>query len=376
MPDDQHVRLALAEHLASEKEKRAEAVAILERPFANSSLRGPKALMARNLQTVTMVMLTNLRLSQYAEANPEERKKLIDPIKDGIAKVEARDGVGPRSLHLKGKLLRMQGQTIEAIQTLEKARQLAEQRYAHIDGGGGGLERWEITHLLARAYIETNQMGQAKQLLTGLVNKFPAYDPARMLLTQILIKDGSYDDARPHVEYFQRKDPNNADVQKWVIQLMDPRNTVKDPSKDAERNKIRNAYAKLPEGTREEILDKVNAAMVIDQPDEASRLLTKGLKAFPGDFDVARMAVRVYRTSGDIDAAKHAVAEALKANPKDEKLQVLSRQVADLTPENIMKVQEEELLKHRDELVNIIGLAYLARRRNQPEVSLYLLMAA
>ena len=51
-----------------------------------------------------------------------------------------------------------------------------------------------------------------------------------MLLTQILIKDGSYDDARPHVEYFQRKDPNNPDVQKWVIQLMDPRNTVKDPS--------------------------------------------------------------------------------------------------------------------------------------------------
>ena len=377
MPDDQHVRLALAEHLAGDKATRAEAIAILERPFANSSLRGPKALMARNLQTVTLVMLTNLRLGQYAEANAEERKKLIDPIKDGIAKVEARDGVGPRSLHLKGKLLRMQGQTIEAIQTLEKARQLAEQRYAHLEqSGGGGLERWEITHLLARAYIETNQMGQAKQLLTGLVNKFPAYDPARMLLTQILIKDGSYDDARPHVDYFQRKDPNNPDVQKWVIQLMDPRNTVKDPTKDTERTKIRDAYAKLPEGTRAEILDKVNAAMVIDQPDEASRLLTKGLKAFPGDFEVARMAVRVYRTNGDVDAAKNAVAEALKASPKDEKLQVLSRQVADLTPENIIKVQEEELLKHPDEFVKNMGLANIARRRNQPDVSLKHLQAA
>src|SRR6187402_1893482 len=102
-------------------------------------------------------------------------------------------------MRLKGKQLRMQGQTIEAIQTLEKARQLAEQRYGSLEQSGAGAERWEIIDLLARAYIETNQMGQAKQLLTGLVNRFPTYDPARMMLTQILIKDGSYDDAKPHV---------------------------------------------------------------------------------------------------------------------------------------------------------------------------------
>ena len=89
-----------------------------------------------------------------------------------------------------------QGKTIEAIQTLEKARQLAEQRSRHLDSQRGRLERWEVNQLLARAYIETNQMGQAKQLLTGLVNKFPRYDPARMMLTQILIKDGSYEGAR------------------------------------------------------------------------------------------------------------------------------------------------------------------------------------
>ena len=59
-----------------------------------------------------------------------------------------------------------------------------------LTGGPGGSGSETVAHLLARAYIETNQMGQAKQLLKGLVDRFPTYEPARMMLTQILIKDG------------------------------------------------------------------------------------------------------------------------------------------------------------------------------------------
>ncbi|MEA2734480.1 MAG: hypothetical protein QOE14_931, partial [Humisphaera sp.] len=272
MPDDQHVRLALAEQLAQVKENRKEAMEILERPVAGSTMTGPKALMAREMQVNTLVALTNLRLEQYSLAKEDERKKLIAPIQDGLAKIEAKEGVGLRSLRLKGKLLRVQGETIEAIQTLEKARQLAEQRFGNIEQAGTtSAERWEVIDLLAKAYVETNQMGRAKMLLDGLIERFPGYDPARMLLTQILIKDGSFDDARVHIEYFKRKDPNNPEVMKLAIQLMDPKATMRDASKEAERKLIRDTFARLPETTKPEILDKANAAMVVDNPEDAVR---------------------------------------------------------------------------------------------------------
>jgi hypothetical protein len=39
------------------------------------------------------------------------------------------------------------------------------------------------------------------------------------------------------------------------------------------------------------MLDKINAAMVIDQPADGIRLLDKAQREFPGDYDVARTAV-------------------------------------------------------------------------------------
>ena len=299
MPDDQMVRLALAEQLASHKEKRDDALKILEMPFAAGGLRGPKAVLSKELQVRTLVMLTNLRIEEFGAADEEQRKKLIEPIRDGLAKVEAKDGVGPRSLRLKGKLLRLQGETVEAIQTLERARQMAEQR-GSLELVADRLDRWEVIDLLARAYLETNQIGQAKMLLRGLVDRFPAYEPARRLLAQILIKDGSYDEAKQHVEYFRSKDPNDPEVQKWAIQLMDPKAIVRSTEKEAERKQLREAYAKLPEQTKGEMLDKVNAAMVIEYQDDAMRLLNKAQQQFPGDFDVAQTAVRVHRHTGDV----------------------------------------------------------------------------
>ena len=376
MPNDQQVRLALAQQLAMDKTKRGEAMAILEKPFADSGLRGPKALMVRDLQVTTLVVLTNLRLEQFREADPDERKRLIEPIRDGIAKVEAKDGVNMRSLRLKGKLLRLQGETVEAIQTLEKARQMAEQRYGNMDGAGAAIERWEVIEMLAKAYIETNQTGQAKKLLKGLVDRFPTYVPARMLLAHILVKDGSYNEARAHVAHLKEKDPNNAELMKLELQLMEPKTAGRDPSKAGDRAKIKEAFARLPEGTKAQMLDKANAAMVIDSPDEAVRLLNKAQKEHPGDYDIAVMAVRVYRSTGELENAKQAVAAALAANPNDEKLKFLSRQVADLTPEGLLKLQEEEIAKNPDDFARHIGLGDIARRRNQPDEALKHFVAA
>jgi tetratricopeptide (TPR) repeat protein len=375
-PDDQQVRLALAEQLALTKETRDEAVKILELPFAQKNLIGPKAYMVRELQIRTLSTLTNLRIEAYIAAKEEERKKLLPAIEDGLSKIVQKDGDGPRSLRLRGKLLRSQGQTVEAIQTLERARQLAEKN-GSLELQGDRLERWEVVDLLAKAYIDTQQTGRAKDLLTELVNRFPAYDPARMLLAQLLVRDGAFDDARPHVEYFKRKSPDDPDVIKISLQVMDPKTANKDKDKEKERlQQIKETYAKLPERNKAEMLDKVNAAMVLDQHEDAVRLLNKVQKDNPGDFDVARMAVRMYRTLGELDAARAAVDVAVKANPTDEKLQLLKRQVADLTPEGLMKIRREEIAKNPDAFAREVGFADCDRRENKLDEALKHLQAA
>ena len=129
----------------------------------------------------------------------------------------------------------------------------------------------------------------------------------------------------------------------------------KDPSKDDERGQIRDAFAKLPEKPSRRCWTRSDAAMVIDKPEEATRLLDKRRQEYPGDYDVARMAVRVYRSTGEIDAAKAAVAQALKANPNDRSCRSSAARSRTSRPRTCQKIQEEELLKNPDEFLRALG---------------------
>ncbi len=373
-PDDQQVRLALADHLAMDRGKREEAMAILEKPFATNGLSGPKCYLVRELRIRTLVMLTNLRIEAYAQATQDQRKSLLPDIQTGLMSIELMDGVGARVLRLRGKLLRLQGQTIEAIQTLEKARGLAERPSSNGELANDRFERWEIIDMLARAYIETNQIGQAKTMLRQLVERFPQYDPARKLLMSLLAKDGSFDEARKHIEYFKAKDPNDPDVIRIELQISDAKSAATAPAKSNEA--VRASMDRLPEKTKQELLDKLNAAMALELQDAAKRLLTKLLAEHAGDYDVARMAVKCYRAMGDLDQARSAVEVSLKANPNDPQLAVLKQQVADLTPQGLMKVRREEIAKNPDEFMREVGFADCDRRDNKPEESLKHLMRA
>lgn len=383
-PDDQQVRLALAEQLASarlpdteqpDEAKRAEAIEILDRPFAPTGLIGAKAYMIRELQIRTLVAATNLRLEAFARTKDEnERKELLDKISKGLDVIAARDGDGPRVLRLRGKLQILQGETVKAIQTLERARGLAER-----SGGTEGevIARLEVIDMLARAYIKTGQSGRARELLTQLVNSVPGYDPARMLLAQVLVKDGDIENAQPHVSYLAQKTPNDPDVIKLQIQVLGPKDTQK--KNDASvRDQIKATFGKLPEENKQEILDKVGAALYIDQPEEGIRLLNKAQTKFAGDADVAKTAVRLYRNTGDVAAAKAFVEASLAVNPKDEKLLLLQKQVADLTPEGLARVSIEEIDKNPDVEPHVRELVkYNAYRRlGDSDKALEHLMAA
>src|SRR5207247_3438054 len=87
----------------------------------------------------------------------------------------------------------------------------------------------------------------------------------------------------------------------------------------------------------------------------------------PGDYDVARLGLQVYRYTEDLDKARDFVEVAVKANPNDEKLKVLHRGVQDLTPEGVAKQNRIEVENNPDPFKKALGLAGLARRANQPE---------
>lgn len=376
VPDDQQVRLELAAQLATDPTKRPEAIAILDKPFASNTMKGPRAFMIREMQIRTMIMATNLRLDQYAgmtSAKKEDKDKLLAKIQESLAMIETKDGVeSARPLRLRGKLLKLQGETIAAIQTLEKARSIADKNKDAVETQSDRLDRWEVIDLLARSYIETQQTGRAKSLLQELVNKFPGYEPGRMLLASVLIKEGATEEARPHVDYLVERRPTDPEVIKLKLQVLDPKGLANGGKIDPTQQKtlLKETYVKLPETNKQEVLDKVQSAMALDMQDDAIRLLDKAKTEWPGDYDTARMGLRVYRYMGELDRAKEIVETAAKANPKDEKLQVLLRQVQDLTPAGLQKVMEEELAKNPDPIAKAAGMANLARQRNQPELEL------
>jgi tetratricopeptide (TPR) repeat protein len=371
-PDDQQARLALAEQLAGDSSKRAEAVALVDKPFASSQFTGPKAYLVREYQMRTLSDSVDWHLDELQQMrDPKERAPLLASIKSKLDLIQAKDGEGVRLLRLRGKLLQIQGNILEAIQTLEKARQLSEQGNANADR----LQRWEIVDMLARAYLQTGQTGRAKDLLSELVGRFPNYDRSRLLLAQVLIRDGKRDEARPHVEYLAKRLPDNPDVLKLEIQLGSGADSAS--AGGATQDKLAKAsYSKLPETSKSEIMDKIKAAMVTGQEPEAKRLLEKGISKFPGDVDLTKLGIAAYRSMGDADGAKALVSASLKANPDSQELQLLQKQVSGLSVDELMKLAIEQAKANPDKVAGELTQANAYRRLNQPAESLQHLIAA
>ena len=374
-PDDQQVRLVLAEQFARNPEKRAEGLAealeILDRPFAPTGLIGPKAYLVREFQIGTLVMATNLRLDTYAAAaDAEQRKKLQPQIEDGLAKLASKDADSPRTLRLTGKWLLIQGKTKEAVQTLEKARQLAEKGNL-AEQGDSQATRWETVDLLARAYVETGQTGRAKAMLTELVNRWESHEAVRMALVRLLLREGDTENARPHVEWFTRNKPNDPDVIRLILlKGVDPKTPAK------EKEEVEKAYTRLPETNKQQMLDKVQVAMATSRQDDAlspARIAPdQGSRRRRGRRDgIPRLS-----RAGELDKAREAIASALKVNPDSERLQLIQKQVADMTPKALNELRRQEAAKITDPLKREMTLAGIERSEGNDEAELNHLLAA
>src|SRR5438876_11279107 len=111
--------------------------------------------------------------------------------------------------------------------------------------------------------------------------------------------------------------------------MLDPKRDPNAAKAEPDKKQLKTTYARLPEENKQQILDKANAAMVVDQQDDALRLLEKVKKVALGDYDAALMGVRIFRATGDLEKARDYVAAHLAAKPNDPKLQLLNKKVQD-----------------------------------------------
>jgi predicted Zn-dependent protease len=245
-----------------------------------------------------------------AGAAPEQQAQMLPIIEQGIASVAAKDRQRIRPLLLRGKLLRIRGKVIEAIQTLEQARELVDKDPASSDHR---MARWEIYDLLARCYIDSHQDGSAQKLLESLVAELPNYGPARILLTQILIHGRDLDAARKNLDVLEKSKPNDPAVLKLRLQVLDPA---------TQRAQIAEVYGRLPEREKAEAMDKVNSAMAVGEKEDAIRLVERLRREYPHDLAVTVLAVKVYHSQHEPYRARELAQEGLADHPGNLQLKV------------------------------------------------------
>jgi tetratricopeptide (TPR) repeat protein len=365
-PDSQEVRVTLAEELAGTPAYRAEALEILDRPFSRSGLTGPRAYMVRILQNRTLANAANLRLEIAARTtDAKEKAALLEKIEDTINELALKEGDETgRVLRLRGKLLRVQGKNVDAIQTLERARALYEKKLANHEWVDR-IEPWEVVDMLARAYIDTNQTGRARDLLTQLIDQFPTYDPARMLLAQLLLREHRIEQARLHVDYLSKALPNDLDVAKLRLQM------ALDDSKSSGT-----AYVNMPETTKDELINKIRTAMSINQTVEAMRLIDKAGTLFPGNKQIVDVALDIDHRLGSAEAAKTFVDASWAVYPNDPLLKKLHEKFAAMTPDAIAKARIEYADKMPDAYAAAVTKAKAYEQLNDPAKALESLQSA
>lgn len=358
-PNDAIVRLNVAEWLAKDPAKRREAIEILERPIAPPPIDPERLLAVGQAEIPTLITLTNFRLDEFAATkDPDARKQMHDNIEDGLSKVITQLPGGADNaiaLRLRGKYQRLRRENIAAIQTLSKAVSLMEAQGVR-DGN-----HLDTLNLLAHAYVDTEQTGPAKELLARIVQRVPTHAPSRLLLAQLLVRERNPDAARPHVDALEKQLPDMPAVIKLRLATLD---------REKEKDQAMAAYARLPETTRAEIIDKAATAHLLGEFPEVERLLNAQLAQTPADPDVSLMLARAYASQDQREKASDLVADALKAHPENRSLQLEQKRLANASPEELRQWRMESIDELTDPTQKALQLADLASREGKPDEAL------
>ncbi len=146
--------------------------------------------------------------------------------------------------------------------------------------------RYELMYLSAKCYLATNQTGSAKAYLEDIVKNIPKYDEARILLTETQLKEFDFKDAEPNLDLLEKSSPGDMRVIRMRIACL---------QQEKKLDEAKAVYKRLPETNRNQMLDKATIAFLMNQPDEAKRLMESVLSADPGDVDASLMLANFYK---------------------------------------------------------------------------------
>ncbi|HEX8324761.1 MAG TPA: tetratricopeptide repeat protein, partial [Tepidisphaeraceae bacterium] len=357
LPDDRQPRVALAEFLARQPNRRDEAVAVLEAPFKPTKvLRGMDSVDQRMYGLVEQVRRASIRLGALMTAtDPEDRKKRIDAIDQEYRAMRSDPDIStrfkPAVLRVQGGLELAQGKVTEAISTLDSALKLidpASQSTVEQDIRNDTLMEY------AQAQLRLNQSGEARPALAELVQRKPENLAARAMLADLLIRERSLDAAEQQVQVLERMAGDSPVVQKMRLQILLARGSLKD------------RYPQLAETSREQRFLKLQVAGSLNDNAEVARMASLILSADPTDRDAVTAFVQASLALNRRDEAVNTVAAALKAKPGDAGFKAIAENLAAVTPEDRQRLISERVENLTDPYIKTLNKGELARSQGRP----------
>ncbi len=353
-PNDPGIRYMFASALRGNPGKRDEAMRLLESSLVSDQFSTMDATPAtKELETRTLQLLTEMRLDGIPAAkNDAERQAAVKQCQEGIDKIKAMVGEDPDLLKLQGKLQLVQGNAVDAIKLFERSAELLKQVRPL------SPKDYDMMFLLARAYVATEQTGQARALLTELVSRFEKFVPARMLLVQLLLRDNDVPGAIPHINQLERLAPNDPQVAQFRLATFDM---------NKQKQQVQEYYSRLPEESRDQRIKKAQFALALNMPDDAVRLLKSVLAQTPGDAETVLMLTRLYVGTGRKAEARQIIASARQASPANKGLLYLERQLDNVTTEELRQLVISDVMKITDDYARELQLYRIANDEGDNE---------
>jgi tetratricopeptide (TPR) repeat protein len=318
-PNDPATRIALAELLSGWRGRRDEAIALLSQPLVDDHPEpGVKGTLLPFFQAQANVRLLSMLIDAIDATKDAAKRQTLLASADALCdRVYGRNPDSAVVVGMKGRLELIHNHMVDATQTLRHALALTDPQ-----DPSQQRSRFELMYNLARACEAAQQTGEAKKLAVQIVGTYGHFIPARMMLARLLISEHDYAGATPHIDFLESILPSNPEL---TIAVERMRIATLDPVRDADR--IKGYYNRLPEGTRDERMDKAQLAVLVKYDDEVLRLKSLVHAQFPGDVDAAVGLASWYQAHGQQQKAHDVLREALAVNPSDTTLLAAKLQV-------------------------------------------------
>lgn len=369
-PKDMRIRLELAAVLGGDAKRRDEAVELLSRPIPKASeLIGIRALQAKDNEARTLSALLDLKLDGLSAMQPAERGTFLKIIEDQYARLSSLRGERPDVLLIKGRIQVSKGDMLGAVQSFNAVLRSSEPMR--------NIDRIQTMDFLAKAYMATNQPGQAKRTLTDLIrtiDSFPGGEALtvqqRTLLIELLLNENLPQEAKPHALVLAK-----------LLKEDDPRLILAQMAaldRKTEKAEMVKHWEKLPETTRAMVVDKARIAMrFLDDDELAAKLMDRYSKANPGDIDVVLSMAQLYTSMDRKTDALKVIADALAKAPDDQRLVRAEKALkGEATPEDMKSVREQYVDAATDPVVKQIRRYEVALAESKPDDALAALLEA